>query len=101
MRRGLFFFFFFFFACHFSKPVKFVLGLPKWNVLPGKSIQAGWEKITKSRKNDFAPSEKFSCYGVKGQPEVSSLAASETLLISFCGTYIHKPLKFRKKHATK
>ena len=31
-------FFFFFFASHFSKPLKFVLGLPKWNFLPGKSI---------------------------------------------------------------
>ena len=31
-----FFFFFFFFAFHFSKPVKFVLGLPKWKCSIGK-----------------------------------------------------------------
>ena len=32
----LFFSFFFFFAFHFSKPLKFVLGLPKWVVSTGK-----------------------------------------------------------------
>ena len=39
-KRGedLFFFFFFFFSFHFWKRRKFVLGLPKWNFLPGKSI---------------------------------------------------------------
>ena len=42
----------FFFACHFLKPLKFVLGLSKWKFSTGKNI----------RKNDFAPSEKFSCY---------------------------------------
>ena len=37
MRRGpFFFFFFFFFACHFSKPLRFVLGLPKWKFYTGK-----------------------------------------------------------------
>ena len=40
LRRGLyfFFFFFFFFAFHSSKPLKFVLGLPKWKFSTGKSI---------------------------------------------------------------
>ena len=53
-----FFFFFFFFAFHFSKPMKFVLGLPKGEFLPGKSIHTG----KKFKKNDFAPSEKYSFY---------------------------------------
>ena len=55
-----FFFFFFFFFCIFFfifcfslfKITKFVLGLPKWKFSTGKKIM----------KNDFAPSEKFSCY---------------------------------------
>ena len=48
MSRGLFLFWFFcfcfcffvfcFFACHFLKPLKFVWGLPKWTILPGKII---------------------------------------------------------------
>ena len=39
MMRGPFFFFFFFFSLHFSKPLKFVLGLyQNGNLLPGKSI---------------------------------------------------------------
>ena len=61
MRREPFFFFFFFF--HFSKPLKFVSGLPiffffffffteKKLFTPGK----------KSGKNDFAPFETYSCY---------------------------------------
>ena len=32
MSTGPFFFFFFFFTFHFSKPLKFVLGLPKWGI---------------------------------------------------------------------
>ena len=52
-------FFFFFFASHFSKSVKFVLGLPKWKFSTGKKLFTLGKKI---RKNDFAPSEKISCY---------------------------------------
>ena len=55
MRRGLFFFFFF--AFHFSKPQKFVLGLPKGEFSTGKGHFTPRRKI---RKNDFAPSEKYS-----------------------------------------
>ena len=54
------FFFFFFFACHFSKPLKYVLGLPIWKFSTGKSISCQENK--NQEKNDFAPSEKFSCY---------------------------------------
>ena len=38
-------FFFFFFALHFLKPLKFVLGLPKWKFLLEKGI-SHWEKKT-------------------------------------------------------
>ena len=48
-----------FFASHFSKPLKFVLGLPKWKFSTGKKAFHSGEKI---KKNDFAPSKKFSCY---------------------------------------
>ena len=42
----------------FSKPLKFVLGLPKWKFSTGKKhFTPG-----KVRKNDFAPCEKFSHY---------------------------------------
>ena len=44
--------FFFFFAFHFSKWLKFVLGLPKWEFSTRKKI----------RKNYFAPLEKYACY---------------------------------------
>ena len=47
------------FAIHFSKPLKFVLGLPKWEFSTGKKAFQAGEKI---RKNDFAPSENFSSY---------------------------------------
>ena len=52
-------FFFFFFCFYFSKPLKFVLGLPKWKFSTGKKhFTPG-----KNQENDFAPSEKFfSCY---------------------------------------
>ena len=53
MRRGAYFFF------HFSKWLKFVLGLPKWKFPTGKKHFTPGKKV---RKNDFAPSEKFSCY---------------------------------------
>ena len=52
------FFLFFFFSFHFLKSLKFVLGLPKWKFLLGKSISRR-EKIVKS---DFALSEKYSSY---------------------------------------
>ena len=49
--------FFFAFAFHFSKPLKFILGLPKWKFSTGK------KHFTPGKKSgDFAPSEKFSCY---------------------------------------
>ena len=44
--------FFFFFAFHFSKWLKFVLGLPKWEFSTTKKI----------RKNYFVPLEKYACY---------------------------------------
>ena len=57
---GLFFVFcFFFFAFHFSKPLKFVWGLPKWEFSAGKNHFMPGKKI---RKKDFAPSEKYSSY---------------------------------------
>ena len=49
----------FFFAFHFSKWQKLVLGVPKWKFSTGKKGFHGGKKI---RKNDFAPSEKISCY---------------------------------------
>ena len=56
MRRGLVFFFF---AFHFSKPLKFVFGLPKCEFSTGKKAFHTGKKI---RKNDFAPSEKYYSY---------------------------------------
>ena len=44
--------FFLLFSFHFSKPLKFVFCLPKWEISTGKKI----------RKNDFVPSEKYSSY---------------------------------------
>ena len=47
-------FFFFFFFFHFSKPLKLVLGLPKWKLPTGiKHFTQG-----KIRKNNFNPSKK-------------------------------------------
>ena len=66
MRRG----FFFFFSCHFSKPVKFVLGVhvPKWKFSTGKKHFTPGKK---NQKNDFASSgKKKSCYA----PDGSSIA---------------------------
>ena len=55
-----FFAFFFFLLFHFSKPLKFVLGVPKWKFSTGKKHFMPGRKI---KKNDFAPgSENFSCY---------------------------------------
>ena len=42
----------FFFAFHFSKALKFALGLPKWEFSTGKRHFTPEKKI---RKNDFAP----------------------------------------------
>ena len=53
MMRGPFFFFF---AFRFSKPLKFVLGLPKWKFSTGKKTFHAGKKI---RKNDFAPLRKI------------------------------------------
>ena len=54
--EDLFFFFFkFYLAFHFSKPLKFVLGWPKWEF-------STWKKHIKPGKNYFAPSEKYSSY---------------------------------------
>ena len=50
------FFFFFFFAFHFSKPLKFVLGLPKWKFSTGKCISR-WEKW--SGKMTLPPQKNF------------------------------------------
>ena len=55
MRRELFFFL----AFHPSKRLKFVLGLPKQESSTGKKYLMLGKKI---KKNDFAPSEKYSCY---------------------------------------
>ena len=49
----------FFFLSTFKKRQKFVLGLPKWKFSTGKKRFTPGKK---SGKNDFAPSEKFSCY---------------------------------------
>ena len=46
---------------HFSKPLRIVLGLPKWEFSNGKNaFHAG--KII--QKNDFTPSEKYSSYAL-------------------------------------
>ena len=55
--EDLFFFFFFCFYT-FENDENLFWGCQNRNFLPGKSISR-WEK--KIRKNDFAPSEKFSC----------------------------------------
>ena len=52
------FFFSFFFCFSLSKPLKFVLGLPKWEFSTGKNYFTSGEKNRKN--NDFAPSEKYS-----------------------------------------
>ena len=44
--------FLFSFSFHFSKPLKLVLGLPKWKFSTGKKISR-WEK---NQENDFASS---------------------------------------------
>ena len=49
---------FFFFAFHFSKRLRFVLGVPKWKFSTRKKTLHARKKI----RNDLAPSEKFSCY---------------------------------------
>ena len=49
-----------FFSFHFSKPLKFVLGLPKWEFSTGERHFTPGKK--KKRKNDFAPSEKYFSY---------------------------------------
>ena len=46
-------------ACPFSKPLKFVLGLPKWKFSSGKKHFTPGKKV---RKNDFASSAKLSSY---------------------------------------
>ena len=59
MRRGLFFFFFFFFLLFtFQNDENLFWVYQNGNFLPGKR-NSRREKI---RKNDFAPSEKNSCY---------------------------------------
>ena len=53
-----FFFFFFFFAFHFSKPLKFVLGLPKWKFSTRKkyfTVGKNQEKITLPPLQNFPP----------------------------------------------
>ena len=52
-------FFFFFFSFHFSKRLKLVLGVPKREFSTGKKHFTPGKKI---RKNNFAPSEKYTCY---------------------------------------
>ena len=53
-----FFFFFFFFGFHFSKSLKFVLSLPKWEFSTGKKhFTPG-----KNQQKWLAPSEKYSSY---------------------------------------
>ena len=49
-------FLFSFLSCHFSKPLKYVLGLPKREFSTGKKDFTPGKKI---RKNDFAPSENI------------------------------------------
>ena len=51
-----FFFFFFFFAFHFSKWLKFVLGLPKWKFATGKKHFTPGKK--KSGKITLPPQKK-------------------------------------------
>ena len=56
---SFFFFFFFFFCFSLFKPTKICFGPTKKEIFyREKAVHAG----KKIRKNDFAPSEKFSCY---------------------------------------
>ena len=55
-----------FFAFHFSK---FFLSLPKWKFSTGEKAFHARKKI---RKNDFAPSEKFSCYAPDTAKRIST-----------------------------
>ena len=48
----------FFFACHFSKPLKYVLDLPKWKFSRKKNFTPG----KKAGKMTLPPSEKFTCH---------------------------------------
>ena len=63
MRRGLFFFvfvfFFLFLLFTFENHSNFFWVYQNGNFLPGKIIST---PVKKSGKNDFAPSEKYSCY---------------------------------------
>ena len=66
MRGGLFFsfflsffFFFFFLLFTFQKPLKFVLGLPKWEFSTGKKHFTPGKKI---RKMTLPTLKKYSCY---------------------------------------
>ena len=71
MRRG--FFFFFFFAFHFSKPVKFVLGQPKWKF--------------SNRKNHFSPgknSGKMILTPLKNIPFTPLRSACDKRGVSTC-----------------
>ena len=60
---------FFFFAFHFSKPLKFFLGVPKWEFSTGKKHFMPGKKIRK--KNYFVPSEKYSCYAPALTPHMT------------------------------
>ena len=55
---------------HFSKPLKFVLGLPKWEFFYRKKAFHLGKKI---RKNNFALSEKYFFYALVSLKTVRSI----------------------------
>ena len=59
------FFFFFFFAFHFSKPLKFVLGLPKWEFSTGKKA---FRARKKKQKKWLRPLWKMTLPPLKNIP---------------------------------
>ena len=102
MRRGFFFIIFFFyyyslfflfyfiylfiylfiFSFHLSKPLKFILGLPKWEFSTRKKHFTLEKQFW---KNDFAPSKKYSSYAPRKYHQVYSL-----LLVMACAAGVWK-----------
>ena len=61
--------FFFFFASHFSKPLKFVLGLPNWKFSTRKKhFMQGKKQTNKQTKMTLPPQKYFSVMPLTGSP---------------------------------
>ena len=107
MSRGpfFFFFFFFFFAFTFENDENLFWGYQNRNFLPGKSISPREKKI---RKNDFAPSEKFSCYAPgANHPTINILLCAVLLyikstrrilkILQFCAVVVFYYSRFKRQ----